>query len=119
MGIIRYSGVPSDRSDSGVDAHRMVTSAMGAKTITSGVSTFEPGASILLHTHPCEETVVVVEGEAICELNGERFTMKPYDASFVPPEVPHRFINESDKPLTIIYFYPDIDVSRDPFPPNQ
>ena len=113
MGIIRASKLPIDKSDPGVDALRIVGSQVGAKHITGGIAKFSPGASILLHTHPCEEMVVVIEGKAVCELNGECFEMQTYDTSFVKGGIPHRFINKSDKRMTIAYFYPSIKVTRD------
>ncbi len=113
MPVIRFGDFPLDAGDPGVAARRMVSAAMGAKTITCGVSTFQPGSGIFLHTHPCEEVVAVVDGEAVCELAGERYVMRRFDLSFVPPLTPHRFVNESDHPLTIIYFYPTVTLSRD------
>ena len=113
MGIIRASKLPIDKSDPGVDALRIVGPHVGAKHITGGIAKFSPGASILLHTHPCEEMVVVIEGKAICELNGEYFEMQTYDTSFVKEGIPHRFINKTDKRMAIVYFYPSIKVTRD------
>lgn len=114
MPILRYAETPIDAGDAGVAARRLVNAAMGARTITMGVSTFEPGAGIFLHTHPCEETVVILDGEAMAELDGEVFTLGKYDTSFVPPLVPHRFWNASAAPMTICYFYPMAEPSRDP-----
>ena len=34
------------------------------------------------------------------KLDGETYTLGRYDASFVPPLVPHRFWNASDRPMT-------------------
>ena len=113
MPILRFSEAAIDASDPGVFARRMVNAAMGAQTITCGVSVFEPGAAIFTHTHPCEEVVAIVDGEGVAEVNGERFVLRPFDLSFMPPMVPHRFINESDRPFTMIYFYPSTSVSRD------
>lgn len=118
MGVVRSSELPIDRSDAGVDALRIVNRAMGAKHITGGVAKFSPGSAIILHTHPCEEMVTIIEGVATCELNGKRFVLQPYDTSFVEAGVPHRFINESDKRMTIICFYPGTDVARDPVGPE-
>ncbi len=117
MPIIRFGDYPVDVGDPGVAARRMVSAAMGAKTITCGVSTVEPGSGIFLHTHPCEEVVAIVAGEAVCELDGERHTLRPFDLSFVPPLTPHRFVNESDAPFTMIYFYPTTELSRDAVSP--
>ena len=119
MPVIRFGSFPTDVGDPGVAARRMVSAAVGANTITCGVSVFEPGSGIFLHTHPCEEVVAIVAGEAVCELDGERHTLRPFDLSFVPPGVPHRFVNESDAPFTMIYFYPTTELSRDPVAPDE
>lgn len=117
MTIVRYETMPIDPGDAGVAARRMVTTVTGARTITMGISEFEPGASIFLHTHPCEETVVILAGEAMAEVDGEVFRLGQYDTSFVPPLVPHRFWNASSQPMTMCYFYPMADPSRDPVEP--
>ncbi|MSO21694.1 MAG: cupin domain-containing protein [Acidobacteria bacterium] len=114
MKIVYAAQQPIDRSDDGVDALRLVNREQGAKTMTAGVATFEPGSAILLHTHPCEETVIILEGQATAHVDGQIFHLRKYDTTIVPPGVPHRFLNESGKPMVIAYFYPAIDVSRDP-----
>ncbi len=120
MPILRYAETPIDAGDPGVAARRLVNQAMGSRSITMGISTFEPGAGIFLHTHPCEETVVVLDGEAMAELDGEVVTLRQYDTSFVPPRVPHRFWNASDRPMTMCYFYPMTDgLTRDPVNPED
>ena len=119
MPIIRFADAPADLGDPGVAARRMVSAAMGSKTITCGVSVFEPGSAIFMHTHPCEEVVAVVDGEAVCELSGERHVLHAFDLSFVPPLTPHRFVNESDRPFTMIYFYPTTQLSRDAVSPAE
>jgi quercetin dioxygenase-like cupin family protein len=115
MKIVRASEQAVDRSDPGVDALRLVHRANGAKTMTAGVATFEPGASILLHTHPTEETVIIVEGSATAHVQGKKYSLEKYDTTIMPPNVPHYFENNSDRPMTIAYFYPTADVQRDPY----
>jgi quercetin dioxygenase-like cupin family protein len=117
MTIVRFGTMPIDAGDAGVAARRMVTPAIGARSITMGISVFEPGAGIFLHTHPCEETVVILAGEGMAEIDGEVFRLHTYDTSFVPPLVPHRFWNASDQPMTMCYFYPMAEPSRDPVDP--
>lgn len=114
MPVIRYAAAETDFEDPGVDARRLVNSLMGAKSFTAGISVFQPGASIFLHTHPCEELVAILEGEAVGEIDGERYTLQRYDISFVPPLVPHRFMSLDNKPFTMMYVYPSTEVTRDP-----
>ena len=117
--VIRYATAEIDRHDPGVEARRLVNKYMGAKNFTAGISTFAPGSGIFLHTHDCEEIVVILDGEAVGEIDGERYTLRPFDISFVPPRVPHCFRNESDGPFTMMYIYPTIDVTRDPVNPDD
>jgi len=114
MPIIRYSETAIDDSDPGVAARRLVSKHTGANTFTAGISVFAPNADILLHTHPCEEIVVILDGTAVAELNGERYNLERFDLSLVPPGVPHRFLNQSDAPFTMMYVYPTTEVTRDP-----
>ncbi len=114
MPIIRYTETAIDDSDLGVTARRMVNKYAGATAFTAGISAFAPKADILLHTHPCEEIVVILDGEGVAELNGERYSLKRFDISLVPPNVPHRFLNQSGAPFTMMYVYPTTEVTRDP-----
>ena len=119
MTVLRYATMPIDPGDPGVAARRMINTAMGATSITMGISTFEPGAGIFLHTHPCEETVIILDGEGMAEIDGEVFRLGKFDTSFVPPLVPHRFWNAGDAPMIMVYFYPMVNPSRDPVNPDD
>ena len=109
---------PMDRSDPGVAAMRLVGAAKGAENITCGVATFEPGAAIPLHTHPCEETVVVLEGTATAVVDGNQYELGKFDTTFVPARIAHCFMNRTNEKMVFAYFYPDINVSRDPVDGN-
>lgn len=112
--IIYAKEEPIEESDPGVAALRLVSSQKGAKSITCGVATFSSGAAIALHTHRCEETVVVLEGKATAEVDGQVYQLEKHDTTFVPPLTPHCFRNESDHEMVFAYFYPAVNVSRDP-----
>ena len=114
MNVVKASELEPDLSDPGVSALRLVTSQTGAKTMTAGVATFEPGATIIPHVHPCEETVIILEGEAIAHVEGREIPLSKYDTTIMPPRTPHFFSNRSDGPMTIAYFYPQSDPARTP-----
>jgi len=117
--IIRSGLLPIDTSDPGVLARRLVGRHQGAKTITGGYSVFTPGSEIPLHTHPCEEMVVVVDGQMVAEIDGVLHILHPFDTTFITPGIPHRFLNQTDYEGAIVYFYPMIDVARDLHLPNS
>ena len=56
---------------------------------------------------------MVLEGEATVEIDGTRHAMAPNDTTWVPGNVPHRFINASDqRPMRVFWTYATIDATR-------
>jgi quercetin dioxygenase-like cupin family protein len=106
MPVIRFNNWESQGRNPLTRGQRLVTSEIGAKAITSGVTRFQPGAKINLHYHDTEEQVTIIEGEAVAIIDGERVILHPYDTTHVPAGVRHHFMNESDKPMAILYIYP-------------
>ncbi|MDE0683378.1 MAG: cupin domain-containing protein, partial [Candidatus Poribacteria bacterium] len=86
---------PIDRG-TGVKTVPLAGKWLDSTSLTNGVTMFDPGAAIARHYHNCDESVTILEGEASCEVDGEVFTMKAYDTTFVPAGIPHRFWNESN-----------------------
>ncbi|WP_426954631.1 cupin domain-containing protein [Muricoccus radiodurans] len=91
----------------------LVGPRIGAKSFLNGMTIFGPGAAIPLHTHNCEESVLLLEGSAIAEIDGERHHIKAGDISWIPAEVPHRFINASQtEGMKILWIYARTDATR-------
>jgi quercetin dioxygenase-like cupin family protein len=110
--ILTYERLGEIDRGTGVKTRLLVHKGLGSQHITNGVTRFEPGSKIALHYHNCDESVVVVEGEAIAEVDGQRHAMTRFDTTFVPAGVPHRFLNESDKPMAILWTYAASHVTR-------
>jgi quercetin dioxygenase-like cupin family protein len=110
--IIAYEKLGEIDRGTGVKTRLLVHKGLGSERLTNGVTRFEPGSKIALHYHNCDESVVVVEGEAVAEVDGQRHAMKRFDTTFVPAGVPHRFLNESDKPMAILWTYAASHVTR-------
>lgn len=100
-----------DRGD-GVYSLPMVSGADGAENLMTGMTVFPPGGGIALHTHNCEESVVILEGEAICEVEDERYRLEAFDAAYIPQGLRHRFSNAGDGVLRILWIYGSIDMVR-------
>ena len=91
----------------------LVGPRIGAKSFLNGMTIFAPGAAIPLHTHNCEESVLLLEDEAIAEIDGERHAIKAGDISWIPEGVPHRFINASStEGMRILWIYARTDATR-------
>lgn len=91
----------------------MVTPAVGSTSMLNGITAFAPGASIPMHAHNCEESVLVLEGDCIAVMDGVEHRLGPFDATFIPAGVPHRFINASGSlPARIFWTYASVDATR-------
>jgi putative monooxygenase len=91
----------------------LVTRACGSTSLINGITAFDPGAAIGLHKHNCEESVMVLEGHAIAEIDGVAHHLKPYGTTWIPAGVVHRFINASNcEPMRIFWIYASIDATR-------
>ncbi len=84
----------------------------GAQQMSVGMTMFPVGGAILLHTHNVEESVTVIEGEAECEIDGQHYQLKPFDSTYVPAGVPHRFLNRGAGPMKILWVYSSLTVTR-------
>ena len=56
---------------------------------------------------------MLLEGNAVAEIDGERHALKPLDTTFIPANIPHRFINVSEtEPMKILWIYASVDANR-------
>lgn len=111
--VLRPSEIRPHERGGGARTTPLVTRSIGSTSMLNGITEFGPGAAIPLHTHNCEESVLVLEGDAIAELDGVQHRMSATDTTWVPADVPHRFINASDtKPMRIFWTYASVDATR-------
>ena len=80
--------------------------------VTTGITVFAPGTAIPLHTHNVEESVLVLEGEAVAVVGQDSFELEAGDATWVPAGVPHRFANRGQGPMRIYWVYGGREVTR-------
>ncbi|GHH25327.1 cupin domain-containing protein [Streptomyces lanatus] len=80
--------------------------------ITTGQTVFRPGTGLPLHSHNVEESVLILEGEATAEIDGEFLDLEVGQATWVPAGIPHRFINRGEGVLRIYWVYGGRDVTR-------
>jgi putative monooxygenase len=111
--ILRPSEIEPHERGGGARTIPLVTRSIGSTSLLNGITEFGPNAAIALHTHNCEESVMVLEGEAIVEIDGVQHRMSATDTTWVPAEVPHRFINASatDR-MRIFWTYASVDATR-------
>jgi quercetin dioxygenase-like cupin family protein len=77
----------------------------GAIGICGGYGRFQPGSSLPCHVHKFDESITIVTGEALCQVQGHEYKLSGYDTAFVPEGHAHRFFNASDKPMAMVWVY--------------
>ena len=111
--ILRLAEITPHERGGGARTFPLVTARVGSRSMLNGITEFAPGAAIQLHTHNCEESVMVLEGRAVVEIDGVQHPMGVGDTTWVPAEVPHRFINVSDAArLRIFWTYASMNATR-------
>ena len=110
--VLRPAELPSINRGKGVISQPLVMAERGSSSLTMGISTFEPGAVIPLHTHNVEEAITILEGEAVAILDGREHVVRPYDTTFVPPGTPHHFRNDSGARMRFLWTYGGAHVTR-------
>jgi len=86
--------------------------SLGSVGICGGYGRFQPGASLPCHFHEYDESITIVEGTALCLVQGNRYQVGGYDTAFVPTGKPHRFINESATDMAMIWVYAGSEPER-------
>lgn len=111
--IVHYTSIlPFERGD-GVKTHLMIgRDRVEDPPFTTGTTVFPAGMKAPMHSHNCDEQVTVLEGRAMAEVAGRQTELGPMDTSFIPKDMPHRFLNIGDGPLKILWIYAAADVTR-------
>jgi putative monooxygenase len=111
--VLRPSEITPAERGGGARTIPLVTKKIGSTSMLNGITSFEPGAAIPLHNHNCEESVMILEGRAVAEIDGVEHELGPHDTTWIPSDVPHRFRNASDtEPMRIFWTYASVDATR-------
>lgn len=70
----------------------------------------EPGGYSSLEKHRHIHFIVVLRGQGKALVGTRIFSLKPYDVVYVPPGVPHRWVNDGPEPFG---FLCPVDAERD------
>jgi quercetin dioxygenase-like cupin family protein len=91
----------------------LVTPGIGSTQLLNGITIFDPGAAIGEHLHNCEESVMVLEGDAVAVLDGVEHRLGAGDTTWIPAGLPHFFRNASaEAPMRIFWTYASVAATR-------
>jgi len=77
-----------------------------------GITSFPPGASLARHSHNTVEQVTLLEGGGLVEIGGVERRLSQYDTTQVPAGEAHRFENDGDSVMRILWVYGNTHVTR-------
>jgi putative monooxygenase len=103
--LLRFSQAEEYELSDNTQFRDLFAKRLGSKGICGGYGGFAPGASLPCHTHLYDESITIVEGVATCLVAGRRFSVSGCDTALVPKGLPHRFINETDQFMAMIWVY--------------
>jgi quercetin dioxygenase-like cupin family protein len=103
--IVRFNLAERYEPSAGTRFVDLFASRFGSVGICGGYGRFDPGSSLPCHTHQFDESISIIEGEAVCRVQGNRYQLRNCDTAFVPEGRPHRFLNLSKSQMAMIWVY--------------
>ena len=73
--------------------------------MSGGYGLFSPGGRLPAHYHEFDESICIIEGTAICVVEGRRYAMRDRATALEPRGRVHYFINASDAPMAMLWVY--------------
>lgn len=74
-----------------------------AKKLTTGQVTFAPGASLPYHTHTFSESITLLSGSMVVEVEGRSYTLKKMDNMVILPGLAHAARNASASEPAVLH----------------
>jgi quercetin dioxygenase-like cupin family protein len=112
--VLRPSQIKTHNRGGGASTTPLVGPSVGAAAFINGITSFAPGTAIPFHSHNCEESVMLLEGDGMLDIDGQdSVRLQPLDTTWLPPNLSHRFRNLSDtQPMKIFWIYARVDATR-------
>lgn len=73
--------------------------------MSGGYGLFQPGGRLPAHFHDFDESICIIEGTAMCVVEGRRYEQSGCNTALQPRGRVHYFINESQEPMAMIWVY--------------
>lgn len=97
------AAAPRNEIASGVSFECLVGGHNGARRLTTGLVTFAPEAGLPYHTHPFCESITLLRGEAMVEVEGRCYELGLLDNIVIPREIAHAARNLSAREPAVLH----------------
>jgi quercetin dioxygenase-like cupin family protein len=74
----------------------------GVRTMEVWLQTMAPGAETPVHSHACEEVILILSGSGTCTAGNKTYTFGPNSTLIVEPDVVHQIVNTSDEDIRLV-----------------
>ena len=101
--VPRVTGLGELLAEHGDATYREV---LRVPVLSLGVFTAAPGHDDVQSPHEVDEVYVVVAGRAVLEVDGVRTDVETGSVAYVPPHVPHRFVDVTEDLRVVVVFVP-------------
>jgi 2-keto-3-deoxy-L-rhamnonate aldolase RhmA/quercetin dioxygenase-like cupin family protein len=78
---------------------------MPGMAMSGGYALFQPGGRLPAHIHDFDESICIVQGAAVCVVEGHRYKMGDCATALQPRGRVHYFSNEGSEPMAMVWVY--------------
>ena len=103
--LVRFQSAPVYVLSPGAHFRDLFAKRFGARGLCGGYGLFGPGASLPCHVHEYDESITIIEGTAVCQVAGKEYELSHCGTACIPKGRPHRFLNRSAAPMSMIWVY--------------
>lgn len=97
---------PVGRSPSNLPLQHLVDSTDGSTQLYLGQQWLRPGDRVLDHTHPCEEILHFISGNATVRLGDAHLPVTAGDSVHIPVGILHGFTNTGETEVHLFVIFP-------------
>jgi 2-keto-3-deoxy-L-rhamnonate aldolase RhmA/quercetin dioxygenase-like cupin family protein len=87
----------------GVTFECLVGKTQGARNLTTGLVSFAPGAQLEYHLHRYTESVTLLSGSLMVEVEGRRYALTALDNITIPRNLAHVAVNTSSSQEAVVH----------------
>ncbi len=103
---IVHTDAPVTPSPSGLPTRHLVDAALGSTSLFLAEQWLQPGDTVLLHSHPCDEILVFLSGTGEARLHEADVSVHAGVTLFIPAGIRHGFRAIGATPLRVLVLFP-------------
>jgi len=96
----------------GIICEAQVGAHNNAVNLFTAIVTFEAGKSLPAHTHPHSESITLLKGDALVEVENRQYHLRQYDNITIPENTLHKVINHSSTEEAIFHIAMPVSVPQ-------